>query len=66
MSLITGISGNIYSGTISLKYFWISKFYLFLEEYFGASLVAQLTKNPRAMQETLVRFLGWEDALEKD
>ena len=30
-----------------------------------ASLVAQLAKNPPAMQETLVRFLGWEDPLEK-
>ena len=26
-----------------------------------ASLVAQLTKNPPAMQETWVWFLGWED-----
>ena len=26
-----------------------------------ASLVAQLVKNPPAMQETPVRFLGWED-----
>ena len=30
-----------------------------------ASLIAQLVKNPPAMQETLVRFLGWEDLLEK-
>ena len=30
-----------------------------------ASLVAQLIKNPPAMQETLVHFLGWEDPLEK-
>ena len=30
----------------------------------GASLVAQLVKNPPAMQETWVRSLGWEDALE--
>ena len=30
-----------------------------------ASLVAQLVKNPLAMQETLVRFLGQEDTLEK-
>ena len=30
-----------------------------------ASLVAQLVKNPPAMQETLVRFLGWEDPLAK-
>ena len=31
----------------------------------GASLIAQLVKNPPAMQETPVRFLGWEDPLEK-
>ena len=30
-----------------------------------ASLVAQLVKNPPAMWETWVRFLGWEDPLEK-
>ena len=28
-------------------------------------MVAQLVKNPPAMQETRVRFLGWEDTLEK-
>ena len=42
--------------------------------YFRASLVAQLVKktkqnkqkkNPPAMQETLVQFLGWEDPLEE-
>ena len=27
----------------------------------GASLVAQLVKNPPAMQETWVTSLGWED-----
>ena len=30
-----------------------------------ASLVAQLVKNPPAIQKTLVRFLGGEDPLEK-
>ena len=30
-----------------------------------ASLIAQLVKNPPAMQESLVQFLGWEDLLEK-
>ena len=30
------------------------------------SLVAQLVKNPPAMQETWVRSLGWEDPLEKE
>ena len=34
-------------------------------QYSWASLVAQLVKNPPAMQETLIRFLGWEDLLEK-
>ena len=29
------------------------------------SLIAQLVKNPPAMQETPVRFLGQEDLLEK-
>ena len=33
--------------------------------YFGASWVAQLVKNPPAMQETWVLSLGWEDLLEK-
>ena len=32
---------------------------------FLASLVAQLVKNPPAMQETWVLSLGWEDLLEK-
>ena len=31
----------------------------------GASIVAQLARNPSAMQETLVRFLGQEDPLEE-
>ena len=37
-------------------------------EYFlkiWASLVAQLVKNPPAIQETWFRSLGWEDPLEK-
>ena len=32
---------------------------------FAASLVAQLVKNPPAMQEIPVRFLGQKDSLEK-
>ena len=32
---------------------------------FRASLIAQLVKNPPAMWETPVRFLVWEDPLEK-
>ena len=34
-------------------------------QYSWASLVAQLVKNPPAVQETWVRSLGWEDPLEK-
>ena len=34
-------------------------------QYFWASLVTQLVKNPPAMQETWVQSLGWEDPLEK-
>ena len=30
-----------------------------------ATWVAQVVKNLPAVQETLVRFLGWEDPLEK-
>ena len=30
-----------------------------------ASLISQLVKNPPAIQETLVQFLGQEDPLEK-
>ena len=34
-------------------------------QYSWAFLVAQLVKNPPAMQETSVRSLGWKDPLEK-
>ena len=34
-------------------------------QYSWASLVAQVVNNLPAMQETWVRSLGWEDALEK-
>ena len=34
-------------------------------QYSLGSLVAQLVKNPPAMEETWVQSLGWEDPLEK-
>ena len=43
---------------------WVSLFGL-CYRYIRAFLVAQLVKNPPAMQETLVQFLGQEDPLEK-
>ena len=33
--------------------------------FYVASLIAQLVKNPPVMQETPVRFLGWENALDR-
>ena len=33
--------------------------------YVGASLIAQLVKNPPAMQETLIQFQGREDPPER-
>ena len=38
----------------------------FTSWYLRASLIAHLVKNPPAMQETLVRFLGREDPLGSD
>ena len=35
-------------------------------QYSWASLVAQLVKNPRAMWETWVGSLGWEDPLKNE
>ena len=37
----------------------------YLLQHSWASLVAQLVKNPPAMQETWVPSLGWEDPLEE-
>ena len=34
-------------------------------QYSWACLVTQLVKNQPAMQETWIRYLGWEDPLEK-
>ena len=39
--------------------------HLFSALSYEASLVAQLAKNPPAMQEILIQFLGQEDPLEK-
>ena len=54
-------------GAILVKASW-SLLFLLSDAVFPsrlASLLAQLIKNPPAMQETLVRFLGQEDPLEK-
>ena len=40
--------------------------YKLLLQLHSTVLVAQLVKNPPAMQETWVQFLAWEDRLEKE
>ena len=50
--LIPGLGRSTGKGIGPLQYFW-------------ASLVTQLVKNPPAMQETWFRSLGWEDPLQK-
>ena len=39
--------------------------YMHICMYVNAFLVAQMVKNPPAMWETWVKFLDWEDPLEK-
>ena len=51
-------------GTQNLS-FWKAVHRIIPVLYKGVSLIAQLVKNPPAMQETPVWFLGWEDLLEK-
>ena len=53
--------GGPHSSSLFLKYLFICLCQVLVE----ASLVAQLVKNPPAMQVTPVQFLGWEDPLEK-
>ena len=44
---------------------FISKLFKLTAILIGAFLMAQMVKHLSAMQETWVRSLGWEDALEK-
>ena len=49
------------------KYLLLNYFFLKIEAWLiWAFLVSQLVKNPPAMHETPVQFLGQEDPLEKD
>ena len=45
--------------------YWLKVNKIISKELNGASLVAQLVKNPLVMQETRARSLGWEDLLKK-
>ena len=58
----------LYSKVIKLYIYICIYTYIYttyIHTFFWASLVAQLVKNPPAMQGTLVRVLGWEDPPEK-
>ena len=55
----------IWYPTILLLSSLILVFFFFFFFIFQASLIAQLVKNPLAMQETPVQLLGQEDPLEK-
>ena len=48
----------------SRRFTWNLRMWLYLNRVL-ASLVAQTVKRLPAMRETRVRFLGWEDPLEK-
>ena len=55
-------AGEMGVGCLSSKVGALQELYLPLR----ASLIADLVKNLSAIQETLVRFLGWEDLLVKE
>ena len=65
-------NSGVNQGLIKIVYFWCFPFdafqdFLLTFQYTEKweSLIAQLVKNPPAMQETPVQFLGQEDPLEK-
>ena len=58
-----GLSGGKATLTISLQ--GLSLLFASSFSSYRASLVAQLVKNPPAMQETRVQSLGWEEPLER-
>ena len=71
-SLQNGASLSYYPGNSIynknlLLLIWLTPIYLKKYFYYShrASLIAHLVKNPPAMQETPVQFLGQEDPLEK-
>ena len=65
---ITGGDCHFLFQGISPTWGWSSISYVSCIEgrfFTDSSLVAQLVRNPPAVQEASVRFLGWEDPLEK-
>ena len=49
----------------AFQYYSYSRAFSYKFSTLGASLIAQLVKNPPAMQETWVLSLGWEAPLEE-
>ena len=50
---------------MNLKYFLLACKQIFIFIYAGASRVAQMVRNPPAMQGIWVQCMDWEDPLEK-
>ena len=53
---------NVLTGISTSRLLWLNDTLLC---GYMAFLVAQVVKNPHAMWKTWVRYLGWEDPLEK-
>ena len=47
-------------------YAWLLNIYVLLQYSLVTSLVAEMVKHLSTMRETQVRYLGWEDPLEKE
>ena len=62
----TQMHTHIHTHTHTHTYSFSDSFPLQVTIRYWASLVAQVVKNPPAMQETWVQPLGWEDSLEKE
>ena len=45
---------------------FLIEFFVYIYIYIWASIIAQSVKNLPVVQEIQVRFLGWEDHLEKE
>ena len=58
------LPGLMWINCIKLMYYYI-KLMCYYINLIRASVIAQLVKNPPAVWETLCRFLGPEDPLEK-
>ena len=61
----SSIHGTLQAGVLEWGAIAFSNIYMHASHFLKVSLVAQMVKNPPAMQETLVGFLGRKDPLEK-